>query len=516
LLARGLVSIMAIVIGQQVTALEVPVAGVVVAAVVGLVVTLAAAAIPAWQASRVSPLEALRVRANAREGWFVRWGSILGVVLVLTTLPLLLAGPLPAFLPEQMRDMLVMNLFLAGTLLIPAAFTVTEPALRPLLQRMFGAEGQLGSRNVQRARLRTALTVAALMVGASMILSIRSVTVAFDQDIRSWIEKYVGGDIYVHSTLSMDEKLGIRLGQVVGVTAATPIRYLEGKRVLPDGKSEDLALMGVDVPSYVQVTSFVFSGEGGDVERLARGEAVFISSVLAEKYNLATGDTVQLMTRRGRHDFQVAGVVVDFFNQGMVIQISWDDMKRYFGKDDASAFLIKVDEDQPPQVVRDRIDAQYGRRYHLTVESNEAIRARALSLIDRTTSLFDVMSLITMIVAALGVINTLTMNVVERTREIGMLRGLGMTRRQIARMILAEAGMMGLVGGVFGLIFGVLMSRTIMISMNRMSGFRLPWVLPVEAVVAALVVALIVSQLAALWPARRAARIRITEAIQYE
>ena len=365
-------------------------------------------------------------------------------------------------------------------------------------------------------RLRTALTVAALMIGASMILSIRSVTVAFDQDIRSWIERYIGGDIYVHSTLSMDEKLGVRFGQVDGVAAVTPIRYLEGERILPDGQSEDLALMGVDVPSYTRVTSFVFSGEGGDIERLARGEAVFISSVLAEKYELATGDTVQLMTRRGRRDFDVAGVVVDFFNQGMVIQISWDDMKRYFGKNDASAFLIKVDENQPPQAVRERIEAQYGRRYHLTVESNEAIRARALSLIDRTTSLFDVMSLITMIVAALGVINTLTMNVVERTCEIGMLRGLGMTRRQIARMILAEAGMMGLVGGVFGLIFGVLMSRTIMMSMNRMSGFRLPWVLPVEAVVAAMVVALIVSQLAALWPARRAARIRITEAIQYE
>jgi putative ABC transport system permease protein len=412
--------------------------------------------------------------------------------------------------------MLVMNLLLAGTLLIPAAVSAAEPPARLLLQRVFGAEGQLGSRNVQRARLRTALTVAALMVGAAMILSIRSVTVAFDQDIRSWMERYIGGDIYVHSMLEMDTKLAVRLGQVEGVAAATPIRYLEAKRILPDGQSEDLALMAVDVPSYQQVTSFVFSGDAGDVERLAQGDAVFISSVLAEKYELKQGDTVRLATRRGRRDFEIAGVVVDFFNQGMVMQISWNDMKRYFGHDDASAFLVKVRPDQSPQAVRDRVDELYGRRYHLTVESNEAIRSRALSLIARTTSLFDVMSLITMIVAALGVINTLTMNVVERTREIGMLRSLGMTRRQIGRMILAEAGMMGLVGGVFGLIFGVLMSRTIMTSMNQMSGFRLPWVLPLEGVIAALVVTLVVSQLAALWPARRGARIRITEAIQYE
>jgi putative ABC transport system permease protein len=126
------------------------------------------------------------------------------------------------------------------------------------------------------------------------------------------------------------------------------------------------------------------------------------------------------------------------------------------------------------------------------------------------------MSIITMMVAALGVINTLTMNVAERTREIGMLRSLGMTRRQIAKMILAEAGMMGLVGGALGIVFGVLMSRTVLTSMNRMAGFRLEFTLPLAGVVVSLIIALVISQLAALWPARRAARIRIIEAIQFE
>lgn len=516
LLARGLISIMALVIGQEMTTLRVPMSGVLVAAAVGILVTLAAAALPARQASRVSPLEALRIRAGSREGWFVRKGPLLGVALLVMTLPMLIAGPLPAFVPERARDMLVMNLFLAGTLLIPAAVSATEPVARRVLARVFGVEGQLGSRNVQRARLRTALTVAALMIGAAMILSIRSVTVAFDQDIRAWIERYIGGDIYVHSTLDMDTRLGLRLGQVAGVAAVTPLRYLEAKRIMPDGGSEDLAIMAVDVPTYQEVTSFVFSGDPGDVDRLARGDAVFISSVLSEKYGLQQGDTVRLATRRGRRDFEVAGVVVDFFNQGMVLQLNWDDMKRYFGRDDANSFLVKVQPGESTAAVRVRIEEEYGRRHHLTVESNEAIRSRALTLIARTTSLFDVMSLITMIVAALGVINTLTMNVVERTREIGMLRSLGMTRRQIGRMILAEAGMMGLVGGLFGLLFGILVSRTIMTSMNQMSGFRLPWVLPVEGIVAALVITFVVSQIAALWPARRAARIRITEAIQYE
>ncbi len=207
---------------------------------------------------------------------------------------------------------------------------------------------------------------------------------------------------------------------------------------------------------------------------------------------------------------------MDFYNQGLVIQGSWKDLRRYFGINNVSAFMLKAEAGQSPRAVRDRIDRLYGRSQHLTIESNEAIRSRALGLITQTTSLFDVMSIITMMVAALGVINTLTMNVVERTRELGMLRSLGMTRRQVARMILAEAGMMGLVGGVMGILFGVLMARTVLSSMNRMAGFKLAFTLPLSGVVVSLFIALVISQLAALWPARRASRIRIIEAIQFE
>jgi putative ABC transport system permease protein len=520
LLSRGLISVMELVVAQEVATVRVPASGIATALLVGILVTLVAAAVPAWQAGRVSPLEALRVRGNVQEGWFVRRGWLAGTILLVVSMPLLVAAPFPAPLQEPMRDMMVMSLFLGGTLLIPAVVNIAERAVRPGLRRIYGAEGQLGSRNVQRARLRTALTVAALMTGVAMVLSIRAVTAAFSQDIGSWIQKYIGGDVYVHSAINMRADLGRRLDAVEGVAAVAPVRYLDVKRLLPGGGSERLTFMAVDPISYRRVTSFVFSGEQGDPARLAdqleAGNTVFVSSVLAEKYGLQPGDTIRLATRRGERDFEVVAVVVDFNNQGLVIQGSWKDLRRYFGVNDVSAFLLKTEPGQSPQEVRDRIDGLYGRRQHLTVESNEAIRSRVMGLITQTTSLFDVMSMITMMVAALGVINTLTMNVMERTREIGMLRSMGMTRRQIAKMILAEAGIMGIVGGVLGILFGVLMSRTVLSSMNRMAGFRLAFTLPLEGVVVSLVLALIISQIAALWPAQRAARLGIIEAIQFE
>jgi putative ABC transport system permease protein len=191
-------------------------------------------------------------------------------------------------------------------------------------------------------------------------------------------------------------------------------------------------------------------------------------------------------------------------------------MRRNFRLDNVSAFLLAVSPGYSVEEVQMRIDRLYGERRNLTVDSNEALSGRALSLLDQTGGLFDVLALIAMIVGSLGVINTLTMNVLERTQEIGMLRSLGMTRWQVAKMILAEAGMMGFAGGAFGLFFGLLMSRVVLQAMNAVTGYELSYVLPVQGVVVGLVIALVVSQLAALWPARRAAGINIIEAIQFE
>jgi putative ABC transport system permease protein len=215
-------------------------------------------------------------------------------------------------------------------------------------------------------------------------------------------------------------------------------------------------------------------------------------------------------------EFEVAGVVIDFMNRGMVVEGSWTDLRRYFGINDVSAFLVKLQDGEDLAAAEQRIETLYGVRYHLTMESNESIKERVLTLVGQAFSLFDVVALIGMIVASLGVVNTLTMNVLERTKEIGMLRGVGMTRRQVAKMILAEAGMIGAVGGVFGLAFGLFLSHLFLTSPSTMQGYKLTYVVPTEGILIGLLLALLISQIAALWPARRAAGIRIVEAIQYE
>ncbi len=520
LLSRGLIRMMELLLVQEVREVHVPLSGLLTSMVVGVCMTLIATSIPAWQAGRIAPLEALRIRGNPQEPWILRWGWIAGGGLLLLSYVVLYHFHLPSAIQDRFSHAVALGVLVGGTLLIPVLFRAWERVARPFVRRLYGNEGQLGSRNTLRAELRTMLTVAALMIGVAMILSIRAVTGAFEVDIRGWLDNYIGGDLYVHASYPMRTDLAQRLEAVEGVADVAPIRYFGVEQVRSDGTRESLSFMAVDPASYQRVTSFVFAANQGDparlLERLAAGDAVFVSSVLSEKYGLAQGDTIRLETRRGEREFEIAGVVVDFYNRGMVIQGSWRDMRRHFRLDDVSAFLLGVSPEYSIEEVQNRIDRLYGRRRHLTVDSNEALSGRALSLLDQTSGLFDVLALIAMIVGALGVVNTLTMNVLERTQEIGMLRSLGMTRWQLAKMILAEAGMMGFAGGAFGLVFGLLMSRIVLQAMNAVTGYELSYVVPVHGVLVSLVIALIVSQLAALWPARRATRINIIEAIQFE
>lgn len=486
----------------------------------GVSVTIMAALIPAWQAGRISPLEALRIRGVRKDGWLLRNGWILGLVLLLISSVILVANLLPFDVQFRLGSITVVLLFFGGTLLIPGSVGVWEKLSRPVVRTLYGSAGQLGSTNIQRARLRTTLTVAALMVGISMVIITRSMTGSFRGDLEVWIDAYIGGDLMVSSSAPMRPQVMRRMVSIQGVQAVTPMRTLEVTWRKPDGKDEQLVFMGIDPDTYMRVTSFIFSDSQTDAQaayrQLAGGNAVFISSVLAEKYGYVVGDMLRVQTRRGTKNFTIAAVVVNFYNQGLTIQGSWADMRRYFGTNDANAYLVKVVDGYSTAEVQKKIEDSYGEREHLSVVSNQSLINQVMKLLSQAYSLFDAMAVIAVLVGSLGVVNTLTMNVVERTQEIGMLRSIGLTRGQTLGMVLAESAVMGMIGGVLGLGFGVVLTRIFLWSMTAMSGYKITFVLPVEVVWVSLLIALVVSQMAAILPACRAARTKILEAIHYE
>lgn len=520
LLSRGLSRLMSGLLNIDLAQMRIPSEAVIGSLLLGIGVTLVGALLPARSAGKISPIAALRIRGQSSESWLIRQGWKPGIAMLIASTAILFWNPF-AYDPRfRLGSMTVFLLFLSVTLIMPASIPIWEQTTRPALKGIYGASGALGSRNIQRSKLRTTLTVGALLVGVAMILVVQGMTGAFVADLRVWLKAYLGGDIYVNSAVPLRRDLGRQLESIPGVTAAAPLRYFAVEWQSPSGDLETINFMAIDPLVHGQVTGFVFSDAQTDtaqaLARLAKGDAVFISSVLSEKYHLRTGDKMMLKTRKGLLAFDIVAVVVDFYNNGLMVTGNWNDMRRYFRINDANTFLVSVDDGAEPAVVREIIDQKLGKRYKLVVELNESLRSRAFGLLDQAFFMFDVLAVISILVASLGVINTLTMNVLERTREIGMLRAIGFTRHQVIQMILAEAGLMGLVGGALGIVFGLLLTRIFLFGMTAMSGYKLTYVLPVRGIVVGLVVALLISQLAASLPALRVAKTPILEAIQYE
>ncbi len=593
----------------------VPPASVVQAVLVGTIVTLLAAFIPAWQAGRISPVEAMRVRAETHQGFITRHGWKIGLVLmsfslsnvilnalsspVLWLVPSLENGNLAAFrsglsavllviglvtmaprfwttvlrlggrrwegmqrriavwaqnryfnffaeggwviglmlltqgvanltrLPDYLPDAsFFILMFTGGTLVVPVTIQLLEKITRHVLSLLYGPAGGLGSRNLGRARGRTSLTVGVLMVGATMTIAIGSIQAAFDGALNDWVDSTLGGDLTVESERGQPIEFANQLMTISGVELATPLNVIDTQMTgvtKGDGFSpgdDSLGFQVVDLPAYRQVAGFQFAeGAGHEDEilaRLAQGDAVLISSVLSDKYDVHPGDSVRIRTRRGERDFEVAGVVNSFMWGGNSVIGIWSDGERYLGTNRTWVFLIKLSPGADAEAVQRDIETRLRRYGDFEVKSAVEFRETIIQDVSNFMAIFNIVVYIAVLVAGLGVVNTMTMNILERVREIGMLRSIGMTRGQVGRMVLAEAAAMGVIGGAFGLGIGWLIAEDMVVGMSQGSGWQFDYIFPTTAFVSAAIISLVISQLAALYPVWRAGGMRIVEAIQHE
>jgi putative ABC transport system permease protein len=313
---------------------------------------------------------------------------------------------------------------------------------------------------------------------------------------------------------------------VSGVELATPFNVTEvgvtgGTHAgVYSSKEDTIAFEAVDVPTYRRVAGFLFAQEAEREDemlaRLVQGDAVLISTVLSDQYHLRRGDAIRLRTRRGARDFEIAGVVDSFMWGGKCVVGTWSDMERYLGYSRASLFLVKLAPGADASATQRAIEARLGRSDAFEVQSAAVFRASFSRDIMSFMAIFQVVVYIAVLVAGLGVVNTMTMNILERVREIGMLRSIGMTHGQVGRMVLAEAGAMGVIGGLFGIGIGWLVSKDMVMGMSQGTSWQFNYIFPTLAFVSAAVTTLVISQLAALYPLWRAGRMRIIEAIQHE
>ncbi len=485
-----------------------------------IVVTLVAAALPAVQASRISPLQALRAKGNVNEDRWLETGRRFGPLTVTASLLLLYYVPFRLSVAFLIGSNTIFALLLGATLCIPLLANPIERLIRPLIILVFGNEGRLGSSNISRARGRTTLTVAALMVGISMVVGIKGLTTSFEADIQDWIDTALGGDLFVRSPLEMSIDVESRLRGLAEVTAVTRSRVLATRLFTAAGEDATAIFVGIDPESYLDVRGLRIEDGPSAIEvmqQITEGDNILISADAAAKYGLQVGSKIWLDTRRGRLPFNIIAVVIDFGGgDTTVVTGSWNDMKRYFGVNDVSTYAVKLGEGNEVTAVAAKIENGLGRGQTLSVETKTEFEQKVRDLSGQAFALFDVLSMIGLVVASLGVVNTMLMNVLERMRELGGLRSLGMSQVQVRRMILAEATTLGFIGGLFGVGFGAVLSNVFVIGLRTIGGFVLTPHVPYASMVSSFFVAFFVAIAAAWYPAFRASRVNIITAIKHE
>ncbi len=486
----------------------------------GVVVTILAATLPALQAARISPIQALRVQGNQDEGRWRTTGLRFGPLTVLASMLIMYQVPIRQDAIFTIGSGAIFAMMLGATLCIPLMTAPLERLMRPLILRLFGNEGRLGSSNVQRAQGRTTLTVAALMVGISMVVGIQGMTLSFQTDLMDWVDTALGGDLFVESPIGIRPDMEARVLGLAEVTAVTRSHFIPTRLILPNGKDEYAIFVAIDPATYLSVRNLRVQEGPPPAEimrQLAAGGTIWVGADVANKFNLHVGDELLVETRRGRQPFRIIAIVIDFGGgETTTVSGSWDDLRRYFGVNTISNLAVRLAPGVSLEAVSAVIKDDIGRGSSLVVESRAEFEQKVRDLSAQAFSLFDVLGLIGLVVGGLGVVNTMLMNVLERMRELGGLRSLGMTRRQVRRMILAEAATMGVIGGLLGVLFGAVLADVFLVGMRDIGGFVLTLQTPYTAIVASFFLAIVLAMAAAFYPAWRAGQVNVIAAIKNE
>ncbi len=476
---------------------------------------------PAFVASSVAPVEALRKGTAIGTGaaQLRSWPTAIAVVL------LVLAWPV-TFIPPPVENLAlgaylsIFFILMAMTLLSPLVLRAVNAPLRVPGEGLFGIAGRLAADNFARAPVRTAVPVSALAIGVGMAISIAGFIGSFQLSTIRWIEQAIPADLFVTSSSKlagtrnqpMKPELAAELAALPDVKAVDQTRLYKhdvlGLRVY---------VVSVDFSVYgLRAKPVVLEGSIPTLEERRAG-VVTISENFALRRNLKPGMSFPMMTPTGEHQYKVGGVILDYTSDQGTIVIDRSVFTRDFADDRVDSFHVYVNQPQAIESVRAAITAKYGQQYNLYVLSNAELKAEALRMVDDAFAITTAMEIVAVALALLGVVNTLLAAVIDRTREIGLLRAVGADRRHITQLITSEAGIIGLVGGAMGLALGGVTGFIITHVVGvQATGWDFPFVFPWPLALQMLVTATVCAIVAGVYPARRAASLDVVEALAYE
>ena len=486
-------------------------------AVIGIGVTLLAGLLPAMSAGRVTPLEALRPSVGAVSlRRLMGVGFWAGVVMIALAVAALLTRNI-AYIG------LGAVLFVIGLILVgPALVNPVARFFSGLLAAVFARSGtaQLAQGNLTRQPSRAAITASTMLIGMAILILAASVVTSVTAGFGEVMRRSLGSDFILippsiaawGTNVGAGSELADALREVEGVEVVSSLRFAPTQ-----ANGAAVSLLGIDPDTYSQVSGLTFSeGDESAYAALAEGRTAILSPAAAVALGAAIGDEVELMTPTGPQFYRVVGVGGDYLNAKITtVYISHDNIAADFNRTEDVLIQANL------AAGADRAAAEAGMKDALRDFPQFRLIA-GQEYIDENLALFDsvftalyVLVLFLAVPSVIAMVNTLAIGVIERTREIGMLRAVGSTRGQVRRVVLAEALILAALGTLFGILAGLYLGYMGVAALEAF-GYPMTYVFPTTGVIIALVAGIVFGVLAAIIPARQASRLEIVQALRYE
>ncbi|MEA2192767.1 MAG: putative transport system permease protein [Solirubrobacteraceae bacterium] len=491
---------------------------IVVALLVGVVVTVVASLVPALRATRIAPIAALRegltAAPKAGRARLVIAGLLCVVGAVVVAIGLFgdaSAGTAAATLGGGSVAVFLGVALFSPQLVRPIASLIGAP-----LQRFAGVSGRLARENATRNPARTAVTAAALMVGVALVVFVTIFAAGLRGSIDRAVDRAFAGDLTVGSKSGFGETppaVADAVRKVPGVAAVGSVRFSEGKVA---GDRKTTSIVGFD-PKTIARTYKLRWKQGSDATLARLGRDGILADTGFSKH-AAIGDRVTLLTPTGKRvTYVVRGLLDEGSEFGLLgggLVIPNDRLAADFDATDDAFVFLRYAAGADGARIRAAIDRTLAQRFpDAQTRDREQVKEQQAGQINQLLYLIYALLALSLVVSLFGIVNTLALSIFERTRELGLLRAVGMSRRQVKRIVRLEAVITSLIGALLGLVLGVLFALAISRPLEA-DGFRLTF--PVGTLLALVAGAALAGMLASLWPARRAARLDVLRALAYE
>jgi putative ABC transport system permease protein len=487
------------------------------ALVIGVVTSVVAAVIPARNAARIDPVKALQKgRSQLISAGENRVRRVLAVITTLAAFTCLAIS--------DNRYALYAGYLLAivaSVLISPTVTALLSRALRPVLKLINPVEGALAADSLLQAPRRTSGTVAALMLSLALVIGLAGIAKASYMSITNWLNTALNPDLFVTASESptrrsfrLPASFAKDLVEVSGVDEAQPVRsgriQIKGKPVM---------LVAADVRRInARARQIIIEGDSEDMlRRVSAGRAANISESLASLQNFKRGDTIEIPSPTGVLRLPIAGIVTDYSDQNGSVIIDRSVYVNRWRDDSVNIFRVYTTRGVDPETVKQRILDRFGNRTRLFVMTNGDLKSYILGLTDQWFGLTYVQIAVAVLVAILGIVNTLTVSITDRRRELGVLQAVGAMRNQVRRTVWIEAVAIAFIGIIMGLAFGaVQLYYSLNVTMREFAGYRLTYEYPFAIAAALFPIMFAVGLISALGPAESAVRGSLVEALEYE